>query len=225
MSFSFEAFGPVAYPLLMCSFVSLMLIIERIMFFALWKPGNNEQAILNYVRSLNQSAAPSPSISNALLGQNQLAKGTMLLLHHAQKPRELREEIINHWLESERNSLTKHFGWFILMSLISPMLGLLGTVLGIIKVFSSIASHTGPVHPALLADGLGQAMLTTAAGLTITLPVLLALHGLRIWANSRLSTLAEALNAINLLLEGIDLQLASVTAPKANNKLSEVTLA
>lgn len=221
MSFSFDAFGPVAYPLLVCSFIGLMLLAERLIFFVMWKSGGNLQEILALVRSLDKSVTQS----DALYGKNRLVNGARLLLHHAQKPRLLREEVINHWLALERNQLFKHFGWFVLLAVISPMLGLLGTVLGIIHVFTSIASHTGPVHPALLADGLGQAMLTTAAGLIIALPVLVVLHSLRIWANGRLTSLAEALNAVNLLLDGVDLQGPTVTTPSNQNKVTPVKLA
>lgn len=214
MSISFDAFGPVAYPLLACSFISLMLLVERLIFFMMWKSDGDIKQIMALVRSLDKSVTPT----EALYGQNRLLKGTRLLLHHAQKPRLLREEIINHWLTLARNQLFKHFGWLVLLAVISPMLGLLGTVLGIINVFTSIASHTGPVHPALLANGLGQAMLTTAAGLIIATPVLVVLHSLRIWANGRLASLAEALNEVNLLLDGIDLQSPTLTTPSKKNK-------
>jgi biopolymer transport protein ExbB len=202
MSLSFDAFGPVSYPLLICSFLGLILITERLIYFALWNSGGNAKQVLTLVRFMKLDVIQSA----ALYGQNRLVSSTRLLLHHAHKSRELREEMVNHWLAQERNQLFKHFGWLTLLAVISPMLGLLGTVLGIINVFAAIASHTGPVYPALLADGLGQAMLTTAAGLTIAIPVLITLHGLRIWANSRLTLLVETLNEINLLLEGIDFQ-------------------
>lgn len=202
MLFSFASFGPIAYPLLICSFLGLLLISERLIYFIMWKSDGNAKQVLTLVRSINQGI----SESTALVEKNRLVTSTRLLLRHADKSRELREEMVNHWLAQERNQLFKHFGWLTLLAVISPMLGLLGTVIGIIEVFSAIANHTGAVYPALLADGLGQAMLTTAAGLAIAIPVLVTLHGLRIWTNSRLTLLVETLNEVNLLLEGIDFQ-------------------
>lgn len=178
----------------------------------MWKSGGNAKQVLTLVRSINQGV----SESTALVEKNRLVTCTRLLLRHADKSRELREEMVNHWLAQERNQLFKHFGWLTLLAVISPMLGLLGTVIGIIEVFSAIANHTGPVYPALLADGLGQAMLTTAAGLAIAIPVLVTIHGLRIWTNSRLTLLVETLNEVNLLLEGIDFQ--EVTSIKEQQK-------
>jgi len=58
-----------------------------------------------------------------------------------------------------------------LISVISPLLGLLGTVLGISKVFRIIGAQTA-VNPALLATGIWEALITTIQGLTITIPVL-----------------------------------------------------
>ncbi|MBU1693814.1 MAG: MotA/TolQ/ExbB proton channel family protein [Verrucomicrobia bacterium] len=58
-----------------------------------------------------------------------------------------------------------------LISVISPLLGLMGTVLGIVKVFRVIGAQTA-VNPALLATGIWEALITTIMGLTITIPAL-----------------------------------------------------
>lgn len=56
---------------------------------------------------------------------------------------------------------------------VSPLLGLLGTVVGMIKVFIQIEAHGGNVNASLLAGGIWEALLTTAAGLTVAIPCLL----------------------------------------------------
>jgi biopolymer transport protein ExbB len=57
---------------------------------------------------------------------------------------------------------------------IAPMLGLLGTVLGMIKSFSVVASDIAASRPMMLADGVAEALVTTAAGLVIGIPVMAA---------------------------------------------------
>ena len=52
---------------------------------------------------------------------------------------------------------------------ISPVLGLLGTIFGIISAFQIISLQAGPISPSMIAQGLWEAMLTTAAGLCIAL--------------------------------------------------------
>jgi len=61
---------------------------------------------------------------------------------------------------------------------ISPLLGLLGTVVGMIKVFAAITTH-GVGNPAVLAGGISEALITTAAGLTVAIPSLIAFRYLR----------------------------------------------
>ena len=55
---------------------------------------------------------------------------------------------------------------------ISPLLGLLGTVIGMVKVFTAITTH-GVGNPAVLAGGIAEALITTAAGLTVAIPALI----------------------------------------------------
>ncbi|HRX81345.1 MAG TPA: MotA/TolQ/ExbB proton channel family protein, partial [Pirellulaceae bacterium] len=60
------------------------------------------------------------------------------------------------------------------ISTISPLLGLLGTVLGMIRAFNAIATADAMGRPELLAGGISQALLTTAAGLSVAIPALIA---------------------------------------------------
>ncbi|MCA9177862.1 MAG: MotA/TolQ/ExbB proton channel family protein [Planctomycetales bacterium] len=60
------------------------------------------------------------------------------------------------------------------ISTISPLLGLLGTVLGMIRAFNAIATADAMGRPELLATGISQALLTTAAGMTVAIPALIA---------------------------------------------------
>ena len=61
---------------------------------------------------------------------------------------------------------------------ITPLLGLLGTVIGMVKVFTAITTH-GVGNPAVLAGGISEALLTTAAGLSIAIPALMGYRYLR----------------------------------------------
>ncbi len=78
---------------------------------------------------------------------------------------------------------------------ISPLLGLLGTVIGMVKVFTAITTH-GVGNPTVLAGGIAEALITTAAGLTVAIP---ALIGYRYYSN-RVDTLV-----VNMEKEAIKL--------------------
>lgn len=82
---------------------------------------------------------------------------------------------------------------------VSPLLGLLGTVVGMIKAFIQIESHGGSVNASLLAGGIWEALLTTAAGLTVAIPCLLfhnIFQGRVERVESQLSALAKELNHV-----------------------------
>lgn len=67
-------------------------------------------------------------------------------------------------------ALWQKLGYLADIAAISPMVGLLGTILGMIQAFNVIAFQTGAVKPILLAGGISKAMVTTAAGLIIAIP-------------------------------------------------------
>ena len=76
--------------------------------------------------------------------------------------------------ERVSNGLRRHLRLFNGISTISPLLGLLGTVVGMIRAFDAIATADAMGRPELLAAGISQALLTTAAGLTVAIPALIA---------------------------------------------------
>ena len=63
-----------------------------------------------------------------------------------------------------------------MMGAITPLMGLLGTVLGMIKAFMKIYQMSGDVNPSQLAGGIWEALVTTAAGLIVAIPILMAYH-------------------------------------------------
>lgn len=75
--------------------------------------------------------------------------------------------------ERVTNGLRKYLRLFNGISTISPLLGLLGTVVGMIRAFNDIATADALGRAELLAGGIGQALLTTAAGLTVAIPALI----------------------------------------------------
>ncbi len=72
--------------------------------------------------------------------------------------------------ERVTHQLKKYLRMFSAISNLTPLLGLLGTVLGMIDAFNSIAAADAMGRPELLAGGIGQALLTTAAGLLVAIP-------------------------------------------------------
>jgi biopolymer transport protein ExbB len=82
------------------------------------------------------------------------------------------------------------------MATISPLLGLLGTVLGMIKIFTRFTEAGG--NPMILAGGIWEALITTAAGLTVAIPSLIIYRFLNYKADERLADLEFVLEKVLL---------------------------
>lgn len=210
-----EQIGPLTGPLGACSLLTLLLILERMLFFASlgWSMVRHLRPLLTAA----QTGCWATLIEQCGVRRSLPTGGLRLLLRHRGRPRALREEILSLWLGEQQRKLHAHLKWLVLLAVISPLLGLLGTVLGMIEAFRALAAHSGPVHPALLANGLQQAMLTTAAGLIIAVPALIASHGFRIWADAYLALLADLLNRAQLALDGVSTDPVSPAAADVPN--------
>lgn len=75
---------------------------------------------------------------------------------------------------SEVTQMQRHIRTLELIAMISPLLGLLGTVLGMIQSFQELALAEGAANASLLAAGIWQALLTTAVGLVVAIPAAVA---------------------------------------------------
>jgi len=169
----FKSGGPVMWPLLLCSLVSLAIIIERLI-------------------NLRGSKALNPTVVERVTG---LAEGGLLaraiavcndhpgifgnivvsgLEKAAQGERETdAKEAIEDAGRHETVRLGRYLGALGTIVGISPLLGLLGTVTGMIEVFQTIAK-AGAGQAAQLSSGISQALITTATGLLIAIPSLVA---------------------------------------------------
>jgi biopolymer transport protein ExbB len=86
---------------------------------------------------------------------------------------DLKEELVIETEEASRGYLGKHLPVLYTIGNISPLLGLLGTIIGMILAFESIAT-VGTGDPKVVADGISQALVTTASGLIVAIPAIVA---------------------------------------------------
>jgi len=170
--------GPLFYPLLGLSLLGAILIIERFIFFV-------------RLPSLNKSAS-FKSLETELTNNAKLTKP-------------IRDELLSFRLTDLKAKLEHGIHLLRIIAVLSPMLGLLGTVLGMIEAFRDIAGQTGPIAPSMIADGLWSAMLTTAYGLSIALPCLFAAFIYARISEKRLGKIQKHLNAQSLEIEGATL--------------------
>ena len=159
--------GWLMLPIMLCSILALAIIAERFWTLrrrAVIPPGLGQQVEDWAARHELDSRHIDQLSQNSALGRVLAAA-----LRNRHRPRELIKEAVEdtgrhvvHRLERFLNTLGTIAG-------ISPLLGLLGTVIGMIKVFSTII-ESGVGNAGSLAGGISQALITTAAGLTIAIP-------------------------------------------------------
>ncbi|MCN4144915.1 MAG: MotA/TolQ/ExbB proton channel family protein [Thiohalomonas sp.] len=162
--------GWIMAPIIICSILALSIVVER--FWTLREkkiapPNLIDQIIKLYQKNRITNEAISKLHNNSPLGRI-LASG----LRNMNAERELMKESIEEEGRQVVLDLERFLNTLGTIAAITPLLGLLGTVIGMIKVFAVITS-VGVGDPAVLADGISQALLTTAGGLSVAIPSLM----------------------------------------------------
>lgn len=160
--------GGVLYVLLGASVLALAIIIERLawgMRRSRVIPKNLEQAIVELLETNRFEDLYRVCAEN----RSPLGRIVLAGLRNAQRPREEVVELLQFEGRKQLASLQRYVGLLGTIAAISPLLGLLGTVIGIIETFSVIREH-GIGNPGLLAGGISQALIATAAGISVAIP-------------------------------------------------------
>lgn len=165
---SFEIIKQGGWPMIalaICSFVGITIIIERLI-------------------ALRRKAVIDPRVSDALdtfngadleavcqNAQGPFAALTLHILQHRHLPHAQAIDTMNAAGRTQISKLERGLTLLEIIAGISPLIGLLGTVLGMVEVFNAI-SQQGLGNPQVLSSGISQALVTTIGGLTVAIPAL-----------------------------------------------------
>ncbi len=203
----FDQLGMMKLPLSLLSIVTLMILLERT-FYMLVNGRTHTYAILRKIHLVNFANQQDVDalIAQHLQGRTIIFQAMRMLLNHRHFNKQLREESVSIWLFKKRQQYRSGIRILSIIGIISPLLGLLGTVLGLINMFSGLAQTSSSISPAVLADGLGLAMSTTAFGLLVALPAITGAQLLSLWVEKTLAQIEYTLNHSNLHIEGISIE-------------------
>ena len=171
--------GVFMYPIILCSIIALTIFLER-----LWILRRRHIIPGEFIRNV-EKLLKNQKISEAIF----LCQGdtsSMWLVKETIEERGGREAVI----------LEKHVGILATIANLTPLLGLLGTVSGMIKTFNVI-SVQGVGNPAPLAGGIAEALITTATGLSVAIPTLVCHRILKDKAESLIFEMEE--NSIKII--------------------------
>ena len=165
----FEQGGLMMYPLTVCSILALGIAIER--GFALRRRRIIRPEIVSVIENIQGPEDIGLALTVCRQHEGPFSEVMRVGLDNRHLPLdEIRESILDQGRQ-EMGVLQKGLVVLETVAGVSPLLGLLGTVLGMIKVFQQV-SEVGVGHANLLAGGISEAVLTTAAGLFIAIPSL-----------------------------------------------------
>ena len=163
--------GYLMYPIVLCSVFALGIFLERLWTYVRVRREFRELA--HQVEPLVAKVRHEEAVAVCHKAGTPLAQVFLAAFRAAGRSRDQIKAVVEETGRRESAPLQRFLGLLGTIATISPLLGLLGTVLGMIRAFNVIASQ-GMGTPATLGGGISEALITTAAGMTVAIPVILA---------------------------------------------------
>jgi biopolymer transport protein ExbB len=194
-----QAGGWLMVPIIASSVIAVAIVLERLWTLQTKRviPGTLTNQVWDWVQKSELDSQRIQQVhSSSPLGQ---VLATGLAYRHA--PRDVLKEAIEDSGRHVVHDLERYLNPLGTIAAISPLLGLLGTVSGMIRAFTAITTQ-GVGNPAILAGGISEALITTAAGLAVAIPSLIAYRLLRGRVDSLVIQIEkEAIRFIEALLQ------------------------
>jgi biopolymer transport protein ExbB len=164
--------GIVMIPILVCSVVALIIIFERL--WSLRRKRIFRFDILDTVEQLLREHKIPEATTLCKRHDSTMTRLVLVVLLNADRPKAEIKELIEDHGRQEVPFLERYLTMLGTIASISPLLGLLGTVVGLLRVFDAISQAGGVTNAAILSAGIQNALITTVAGLCVAIPSLVA---------------------------------------------------
>lgn len=162
--------SPVMVIILLCSVLTAGFAIERALYF--WKRRGNPDAILASALVAVRSGNRDEAIRVLSTTAHPMGAAGAEMVRSIDEPSQIAEEKLHIVMSEQRMALERNLGFLGTMGNTAPLIGLLGTVWGIMRAFHDMAS-TGSAGPSVVAAGVAEALFTTAAGLLVAVPAVI----------------------------------------------------
>jgi biopolymer transport protein ExbB len=164
--------GVLVGPILICSVLALAIFLERMI--RLGRLRIRGYGLMEKIARHIKNGEDHQAYELAITNDTPMSRILAQAMEVKDQDRETLETVIVHSTDGEVRELSRYLQALATIGSIAPLLGLLGTVLGMIKAFMVIQEMGGKVNAAVLAGGIWEAMLTTALGLAVALPTMVA---------------------------------------------------
>ncbi len=167
--------GPVMIPIILCSIFALAIILERVI--SIYQSRIDTSKFMDEITAALKRNRISDALEICEQTQGPIAQILKAgISRHDRSRQEIREAIEDAGLH-EVPKLERNLSALATIAHISPLLGLLGTVTGMVSTFQIIQQRTqamSPVDPSILSKGIWEALITTVAGLIVAIPSFVA---------------------------------------------------
>jgi biopolymer transport protein ExbB len=164
--------GIVMIPILVCSVVALIIIFERL--WSLRRKRIFRFDILDTIEQLLREHKIPEATTLCKRHDSTMTRLVLVALLNSDRPKAEIKELIEDHGRQEVPFLERYLTMLGTIASISPFLGLLGTVVGLLRVFDAISQEGGVTNTAILSSGIQNALITTVAGLCVAIPALVA---------------------------------------------------
>ncbi|MGY8823083.1 MAG: MotA/TolQ/ExbB proton channel family protein [Candidatus Latescibacterota bacterium] len=171
--------GPMMWPLLICSLIAMVVIIDRLMGYMRLPSEADAETQLNEVESVLEKQGEAAVVEyftqhSGVLNYvfaALLKRYDSLVLENRTDIEDMRQELITVTEEAAVDYLGRLLNVLGTIGVLTPLMGLLGTIIGMIRAFDAIA-QAGAGDPAAVASGISEALITTASGLIVAIPAI-----------------------------------------------------
>lgn len=196
MSDTVEGGGTIGYIILVLGLFGLLLILFRV--FNLLRAGSNVKQITDIVINKVENGKSHEALDSIKGYEGSTARVIKSTLRNINKNREHVEDIIMENILNESSQIDRFGSFVLVIAAVAPLMGLLGTVTGMIETFDVITEF-GTGDPKLLSGGISAALVTTMLGLIVAIPLLLIGNLLSGWGQSIKDSMEQsALRIVNL---------------------------
>ncbi len=166
--------GPLMWPLLLCSVISIAITLER--FYHFYRARTKIPNIFARVKKLLQEGKADEALKLSQGVSGPVPHILAIGIHIRNRSLDEKEKLIAKAGSRIIRQFDKNLNGLSIIGNIAPLIGLLGTVTGMIKAFMKIQELGGRVDASVLAGGIWEALITTAFGLSIAIPTFVAYH-------------------------------------------------
>lgn len=192
--------GIIMYFILLLSLIAVVIIIERLLYFRHIRV--DEESLIRRLKNALEKGHHDEALSICEQYPSPITNLMRVGIEYRRQSKQVIREAILDAASLETPKLERSLSALGTIATLAPLLGLLGTVTGNIRAFGVLGQFGAVGDPSLLARGIAEALITTAAGIIVAIPAIIFYNYLVTKVNHIILRLENRVNELVLLLEG-----------------------